>query len=348
MLRFNYSIRAHEFLNDPERAQKLRWMKEAHVSTLWIDGYFFGHYDSTWEEMVQVKQLLETEGFEAQVVSVPVGHPGNSLDPNDESLDLKIPDHWSYRIDRYGKPVHYCACINDAMIRDNREAMLRWKELGVTRVFFDDDLRMGNWGHEITGCFCDSCLAAFNEKYRHHFDRVQLTARLFAESPSEEDHRLQEEWQEDICQKVKRFLVETKVDGIQSGIMVMHDGCRYHGIDLPLLRQEIPDLLVRVGESHFCDKDFDASSEKLSLLQSIAAHSKLAKGLELYSESTVFPANSLTPENLIHKIELEIAAGLRNIFLMSGTWFLSEPYWKAVKESYPLLSYLAEICDTQA
>ena len=28
MLRFNYSIRAHEFLNDPERAQKLRWMKE--------------------------------------------------------------------------------------------------------------------------------------------------------------------------------------------------------------------------------------------------------------------------------------------------------------------------------
>ena len=103
-----------------------------------------------------------------------------------------------------------------------------------------------------------------------------------------------------------------------------------------------------MGESHFCDKDFDASSEKLSLLQSIAAHSKLAKGLELYSESTVFPANSLTPENLIHKIELEIAAGLRNIFLMSGTWFLSEPYWKAVKESYPLLSYLAEICDKQA
>ena len=59
MLRFNYSIRAHEFLNDPEQAQKLRWMKEAHVSTVWIDGYFFGHYDSTWEEMVQVKQLLK-------------------------------------------------------------------------------------------------------------------------------------------------------------------------------------------------------------------------------------------------------------------------------------------------
>ena len=60
-----------------------------------------------------------------------------------------------------------------------------------------------------------------------------------------------------------------------------------------------------------------------------------------YSESTVFPAEALSPENLIDKIRLELSLGLRNIFLMSGTWFMSEPYWRAVAAALPELRELA-------
>ena len=44
-------------------------------------------------------------------------------------------------------------------------------------VWLDDDLRLG-FGHE-DGCFCDSCLKAFNKCYGHAFTRAELAERLF-------------------------------------------------------------------------------------------------------------------------------------------------------------------------
>ena len=38
-------------------------------------------------------------------------------------------------------------------------------------------------------------------------------------------------------------------------------------------------------------------------------------------------------ENFIHRMNTEVELGLRNIFLMSGTWFYSEPYWRAIWEN---------------
>ena len=43
----------------------------------------------------------------------------------------------------------------------------------------------------------------------------------------------------------------TTPKGARNGIMVMHNGDRRHGIDIPLLRKLMPDNLVfRVGEAH--------------------------------------------------------------------------------------------------
>ena len=45
---------------------------------------------------------------------------------------------------------------------------------------------------------------------------------------------------------------------------------------------------------------------------------------------------------MLDKIRLEISLGLRNIFLMSGSWFISDPYWKLLKEEKERLRELAE------
>ena len=61
-----------------------------------------------------------------------------------------------------------------------------------------------------------------------------------------------------------------------------------------------------------------------------------------YSESTVYPENALSPEYLVQKLELEIACGLRNLFLMSGLFFLDDAYWLSIAQALPALQVLAQ------
>lgn len=79
-----------------------------------------------------------------------------------------------------------------------------------------------------------------------------------------------------------------------------------------------------------------------SLANGVRNHLALIGGNPAYSESTVFPAAAMSPENWLHHIRLEISLGLRNIFLMSGTWFFTEPYWNALAKALPQLNELSE------
>ena len=79
-----------------------------------------------------------------------------------------------------------------------------------------------------------------------------------------------------------------------------------------------------------------------SLANGVRNHLALIGGNPAYSESTVFPAAAMSPENWLHHIRLEISLGLRNIFLMSGTWFFTESYWNALAKALPQLNELSE------
>lgn len=82
----------------------------------------------------------------------------------------------------------------------------------------------------------------------------------------------------------------TAVSGIQTGIMVMHDGDRRHGIDIPAIRRAVPDCLFRVGEGHFQDRSFERNADHAEEVGSIRAHMELIGNPEFcYSETTVFP-----------------------------------------------------------
>ena len=106
----------------------------------------------------------------------------------------------------------------------------------------------------------------------------------------------------------------------------------------------MPDnLIFRVGEGHFDDRAFTAPDGEDDIARSVMTHRALIGDDRLcFSETTVYPANALSPANWIRKMELEISLGLRSLYLMSGTWFFTDPYWDALIDARPRLEELAD------
>ena len=145
------------------------------------------------------------------------------------------------------------------------------------------------------------------------------------------------------CENLVAYLRGILPDGMRLGFMAMHNGDRRHGIDLPMIRKALPDTFFRVGEGHFGDASFLHPQARASLEASICTHMALAGGSEnCCSESTVYPAGALSPENWIRKMEIEIDCGLRHLYLMSGTRFFDDVYWEALAEALPALRARAE------
>lgn len=337
-LSFNYDLSARDVMHHPEIGKRFEFMKKAGVEHVWLFGYFYGRHESDPEDIYNARKRLLDEGFQTGVISVPVGHPGNSLNPDDENLELQIKNTWKYRVDRNGNNEYFCSCINDEMIRDNRLAAEEYAQMGFTRHFFDDDLRMGNWQGPIQGCFCDDCIEKFNQLHHTNADRALLKRAADKEKGLE---ALTQKWVRFNCGKVTRFLKETRVPQMQSGFMVMHMGDERHGISIPDIKKAVPDCLFRVGEMFFNDESYSKPEYRQMLIDGAKAHLALIGSNTAYSETTVFPAASMSQENFLDRMKTEISIGLRNIFLMSGTWFYSEPYWKTIWENRQMLEDLA-------
>lgn len=335
----NYSISARDVLTHPEMPQRLQWMKDAGVERLWLFGYFYGHHESSPEQMLRARIRLEDEGFQTGVISLPVGHPGNSLNPDDPALDLAIHPDWHYRQNADGQKQYFCACVDDVLIAHNRAAALEYAQMGFTHHFFDDDLRLGSPGPKVQGCFCDHCIDRFNQQHGLQLSRGQLKA-VCDEAPGTEE--LRELWVQFNCDKITKLMRDTQAPGMTSGIMVMVGGARQHGISIPDIRRAVAGCMFRVGECHFSEKSYMAPGGQEALKQSVREHLRLIGNHPAYSESTVFPAEAMEPETFLHRIRLEISLGLRNIFLMSGTHFFSERYWRALAATRSELNDLAD------
>ncbi len=325
MLQLHYFADIKRTLYDPTYRDTLALMRRAGVTTLWPIVSMTGRFTASKPEILSAKQMLGSLGFATGALILPVGHPGNSLNPEEE-LDLALPDHWRYRIDPDGKPAYFCACVEENMLADNIAAVEFCREAGFDRLFFDDDLRMGNYSkHLIRGCFCDHCVREFSDRMGTDLTREQIAFACEHKTP------LSEDWIAYNCAKITRFMKATALPGIRTGIMVMVDGGRYHGIDLPAIQKAVPDCLIRVGEGHFCDAEFDADPDHAGERDSMRAHFSLIEAPQnAYSETTVFPPNALSPQNLVKKITLAKELGIQNIFLMSGTWVMTGEYWLAI------------------
>ncbi len=335
-LNFTYDLSAYRILHDPEVRSQFSKMKSVGVETIYVFGYFYGKYESAPEEIATARIVLENEGFNTGVINIPCGHGGNALNPDDPTIDLTIGKGWHMRYNSIGNPCPTTTCIDEVMINDSRKANEELYQMGYRRLFNDDDLRLGFWGSNMQGCFCDRCMAEFSSRIGRTIERAEIT--------SGQDKELIEAWLSYQCEKIPHFLLQTTPLGMQNGIMIMHNGDRRHGIDIPLLRKTMPDnLIFRVGEGHFCDSSFMVPEGRASIVNSIRHHMALVGNPNLcYSESTVYPMAALSPENWIRKMEIEIECGLRNLYLMSGTYFFTNPYWDMLEKELPKLRELAE------
>ena len=337
-LNFHYDFLTEYVVRDPEFfSKKVPYMKAAGVRTVWLDNYVYGAWQNSLEDCRRAKAMLEDEGFEVQAICVPLGHGSNAL--NGDEADPSLPEAWQNRVDAYGNRLACTTCVDDTVIQHYREAVRIHRELGFTKLFYDDDLRMGGWGPHLQGCFCERCLGRFYEKYPQ-FDGMSRGDILRLGTPGSD---VREAWETVQCDAVLRFLTETTPEGLTPGIMVMHNGDRRHGIDIPRIRAAFPDALFRVGECHFGDGSFTDPRGRPALERSIRKHLALIGSVErAFSETTTYPVGALSPANFVEKIRWEIGCGLRNIYLMSGNVFLTDGYWEALAAARPELEDLAE------
>ena len=288
------------------------------------------------EEIVEVKRILDSEGYGLIGCGLPLGHP--------EGLDtpcFTYHEGWHIRRDINNNQVRWCNAVTPQLIADLREKMEQQVQLGIQRFFWDDDLRQGNHEGDVQGCFCDACLAEFAEVRKDVIPRGFCRESLrpvIARVPvglTPEQLALREAWVSFQCDRITSFMAQTSVPGLQNGIMVMHNGDRRHGIDIPAIRKAVPDCLFRVGEYMFGDAMFEIPENQKSLTDSILNHMALMGDLSrIFSESTVFPHGALTPENLCRKILLERKCGLENINLMGVERMNSEAYYTMLRDNY--------------
>ena len=290
------------------------------------------------EKVREAKRILDEAGFGAIAIGVPLGHP--------EGLDtpcFTFHEGWHIRHDIDDELVRWCSAITPQTIADCRAHMETLRELGISAMLWDDDLRQGNYEGGVQGCFCNACLAEFAGKYAsvlpRDFGRESLRP-VIAKDPSGLDEAqlaLREAWMAFTCARVTDFMRGTDVEGVRSGIMVMHNGDRRHGIDIPAIRAAVPDCLFRVGELMFNDASFEAPGHKRALVEGVLRHMALMGDTErIYSESTVFPHGALTPENLKKKILLERKCGIEHINLMGVERMNSEAYYTMLRDNFDL------------
>lgn len=338
-MKIHYSLDSAVAL-DPSREELLLIMKVAGVDQFWLHGYFFGHMATPIPEMIQAKERLEAFGFEVAVINVPIGHPGNSANPDDPTLDFSLPVSWRYRIDRLGNPVYFCADIEAVMIEESAAAMHELKAAGFTQVLMDDDLRQGNWGAEIEGCYCEYCLAEFNEGWQHNETRESLGQRLDSIEITTE----LQDWVAFQCSKVTQYMSAMAIPGIELGTMVMADGDERHGLDLAEIQAAVPDCFFRVGEHQFNDDTFGNPNGKSWEYISTLKHLNRIPRDKAYSETTVFPDRALTAENLVYKAKMALALGIPNIMVMSGLCVIQADYWAVWTEALDDMKKMDEQC----
>jgi hypothetical protein len=321
-----------DWTGDLER--KLEYLDKAGVGTYWL--YGFRGAEGTMRDiglLKAAKEKLERLGKEAYVICEPLGHPGGEPPVGSPNREGPPGQGWRYRINADGNPDWGTACLDEIVLRDLVAATKAFRDAGFKKVFFDDDLRMAVGGSTAGGCFCDACIAVFNQRNATRFIRADL--REIVLNPGK-NPKVLEDWITFNCAKVTDFMKAVNLPGIQVGIMVMMFGDRRHGVDLPAILKAVPDCLVRVGEGSFCDVHFDPPEAKAALIASLEMHKAIVKDVSrLYTENTVYPWPNLRPENMAKKLRIEVEHGLRNIMLMPPQLLDAPEYWEAIAGVLP-------------
>ncbi len=332
---YHVSMQPEAWIDNPEL---INILKNAGVSDIWMASFLQGRWYHTAKELREAADYLKSEGFNPHVLSVPLGHPGNALDPADEALS-ESKENWKNACTHNGEQFSGTS-IHPPVVQENIEAVKLLTEEGHDFLFLDDDFRLAKFPGLIGGCFCDDCKNEFLSSYDYSpADWELLIESVEKRNPS----RVLRSWIDHICEKEYELFValQNAAPAMEIGIMVMYLGAEKAGIAL----DKYHDVPVRVGEFMFDDKSFGRVKGKTDELFSSLFHRRFVKPELAYSETTTYPSDALSVKNMAAKLTISLLSDVRNTMFMSGLKPFHIDYWEtlapAMKKSAQLHQKIA-------
>lgn len=303
---------------DPEL---LDLVAAAGVETLWLTGFLYGYWYFPLEKTLQWRRRAEQKGMTAQVINVPLGHPGDALGSKSGALPISPPNHWRLGTARDGK-TYSGTSLHPPATEENVAAMKKIEAAGFQQVFVDDDFRLARGPGIIGGCFCDEHQAAFLKRTGYGesqwqelleaVDRRDLTDVLRA-------------WVEFTCDELTGSFraQQAAAPKITLGNMIMYFGAEKAGIRLT----DYQDVPCRVGEMMFYDRAFAPVKGKTDELFSALFHRRYIAAERAFSETTAFPAHLLSAANMAAKLVVSTISDVRTTMYMSGVTAFPRTHW---------------------
>lgn len=298
-------------------------VREAGVSTVWLAGYFYGHQPYSDDLLRRARDRVTRAGLEAQLITVPLGHPGDSLGAMDGDFPLTPPSRWRSGQRPDGKTFAGTS-LHPPATEENAAALRRLRRLGFRQGFVDDDFRLARGPGEIGGCFCANHRARFLRAGGYADSRWE---ELLGDVAARRLTPLLRAWLNLTCDELSAsFRAQCRAFGGDLGIMVMYLGAEKAGIRLKDYRR-VP---FRVGELMFDDGSFGSVKGKTDELFSALFHRRFVDPERAFSETTAYPANRLSAANMAAKLVISTLADVRHTMFMSGLTPFPAGHWSVL------------------
>lgn len=314
---YNLSISEDALENDPFL---LSAIGDAGITDVWITGFLYGNNHYSFERISKHKKLIESAGMRCHVINIPLGHPGDALGSMYGDIPLTPPAHWKMAIGHDGCP-YYGTSLHAPAIAENARYLRDLSALGIDKVFLDDDFRLAKSPGIIGGCFCDEHRKSFCDLYGYgNQDWNHLLEAINARKLTP----ILQSWIDYICDELTNsFHTLQRAASAELGIMVMYLGAEKAGVRL----SDYKNVPFRVGEGMFDDASFSQVKGKTNELFSSLFHRRFTSSRLAYSETTAFPANSLSAQNMASKLAIPLLSDVWNVMYMSGLSAFPREYW---------------------
>lgn len=315
---FHLSISIEALENDVEL---LNMARNAGVSAVWIAGFFYGHWPHPIEALTKWRRRAEAMGMAANVINVPLGHPGDSLGAKSGDFPLTPPTHWRMGVRPDGTQ-YAGTSLHAPATEENAAAMRALAKTGVRRVFVDDDFRLAQAPGVIGGCYCDAHRRAFLQSRGYGENKWD---ELLGDAAHRNLSKPLREWIGFTCDELTACFraQQAAAPSIELGNMIMFMGSESAGIRLDDYRK-VP---FRVGELMFDDASFAPVKGKTNELFSVLFHRRFANAERAFSETTAFPSDKLSAKNMAAKLIVSTIADVRNTMFMSGITPFPKTHW---------------------
>jgi hypothetical protein len=315
---FHLSVAIEAFEADPDLIPTL---SRAGVGHIWLAPFFSGYWHYSIQKVITWRGRLEAAGFQVHLITIPLGHPSFSAAAPDymPKMDMsrKKPALTVQGKTFYGVSLHPPTC------QENVAAMATLKRAQPGTVFLDDDFRLALGPGNIGGCFCDEHRNAFLRKYGYgDAEWQELREAVIARQLTP----VVAQWVDYTCDCLTdcfRAQQTAAAPEMQLGIMVMYLGAEKAGIRLA----DYAGVPMRVGELMFDDASFAPIKGKTNELFSVLFHRRYATPSLAYSETTAWPAEKLSANNMAAKLVTSTIADVRNTMFMSGIRPFPRTHW---------------------